>query len=119
MPLGPPFAPRLLPPDSEVAERVARDVSESMCRFRAKVVVHASAQYVRDTVRIPVDVEPLGADRCVFEPGADDPEMMAIYLGLLGVDFEIVDSPELVQALRTLGERFVRATSDAQPKVAR
>lgn len=119
MPLGPPFAPRPLPPDPEVAERVARDVSESMCHFRAKVVVHASAQYVRDTVRIPVDVEPLGPDRCVFEPGAEDPEMMAIYLGLLGVDFEIVDSPELVQALRTLGERFVRATSDAQPKVAR
>lgn len=112
---GPRFVPRSLPPDPEVAERVARDVSESTWHFRAKVIVHASAEYVRDTVRIPVDVEPLSADRCVFVPGADDPEMLAIYLGLLGVDFEVVDSPELVQALRALGERYLRAAANAQP----
>ncbi|HTN57866.1 MAG TPA: YafY family protein [Protaetiibacter sp.] len=113
-PLGPRFAPRPLPPDPEVAERVARDISESRWHFRAKVFVHASAEYVRDTVRIPVDVEPLSPDRCVFMPGADDPEMLAIYLGLLGVDFEVVDSPELAQALRTIGERYLRA-ADGQP----
>jgi predicted DNA-binding transcriptional regulator YafY len=114
-PLGPRFRPRPLPPGPEVAERVERDTSESMWQFRAKVIVHAPAEYVRDTVRIPVDVEPLGADRCVFEPGADDPEMMAIHLGLLGVDFEVVDAPELVQALRTLGARYLRAASNAKP----
>lgn len=114
-PPGPRFAARPLPSDPEVAERVAHDVSDSAWHFRAKIVVHASARYVRDTVRIPVDVEPLSADRCVFVPGADDPEMLAIYLGLLGVDFEIVDSPELVRAVRALGERYLRATADAQP----
>jgi predicted DNA-binding transcriptional regulator YafY len=114
-PSGPRFTPRPLPPDPEVAERVARDTSEPMWRFRAKIIVHASAHYVRSTIRIPVDVEPLGADRCMFVPGAEDPEMLAIYLGLLGVDFEIVDSPELVWALRTLGERYLRAATDAQP----
>jgi predicted DNA-binding transcriptional regulator YafY len=113
-PPGPRFAPRPLPPGATIAERVGRDAGESMWHFRAKVIVHASAQYVRNTIRIPVDVEPLGADRCVFEPGADDPDMMAIYLGLLGVDFEVVDSPELAQALRTIGERYVRAASYAQ-----
>ena len=117
-PPGPRFAPRPLPPDPDVAERVGRDVTESTWHFRAKVIVHASAQYVRRTVRIPVDVEPLSADRCAFVPGADDPEMLAIYLGLLGVDFEIVESPELVHAVRTLGERYLRATADAPATVA-
>lgn len=112
-PAGPRFKPRSLPPDHDVAERVARDVSEAMWQFRARVIVHASAEYVRDTVRIPVDVEPMGPDRCLFVPGADDPEMMAIYLGLLGVDFEIVDSPELVRAVRLLGERLRRAGGDS------
>jgi predicted DNA-binding transcriptional regulator YafY len=114
-PPGPRFAPRPLPPDREVTERVARSVSESTWHFRARVIVHAPAEYVRGTVRIPVDVEPLSADRCAFEPGSDDAEMLALYLGLLGVDFEIVDSPELVRALRTLGERYLRAVANTQP----
>jgi predicted DNA-binding transcriptional regulator YafY len=114
-PTGPRFAPRPLPPDPEVAEGVARDVSESIWRFRAKIIVHASVEYVRGTIRIPVEVEPLSADRCMFVPGADDPEMLAVYLGLLGVDFEVVGSPELEEALRTLGERYLRAISNAQP----
>jgi len=29
---------------------------------------------------IPVEVEPLGEDRCAFEPGSDNPEMLALYL---------------------------------------
>jgi hypothetical protein len=37
--------------------------------------------------------------------------MLALYLGLLDADFEVVDSPELVEALRMLAERFRRATS--------
>jgi hypothetical protein len=45
----------------------------------------------------------------VFEPGSDYPEMLALYLGLLDADFTVVDSPELVSALRTLAGRFQRA----------
>jgi len=46
-----------------------------------------------------------------FEPGSDHPQMLALYLGLLDADFEVVDSPELVDALRTLAERYRRATA--------
>jgi hypothetical protein len=35
--------------------------------------------------------------------------MLALYLGLLNVDFEIVDSPELVDALRSLTTRYQHA----------
>ena len=75
------------------------------------MIVHASAAYVQSRLPITVDVEPLGEDRCAFEPGSDHPEMLALYLGLLDADFEVVDSPELVEALRTLAARYQRAVS--------
>jgi predicted DNA-binding transcriptional regulator YafY len=108
-PNGPLFTPRALPPDEEIAERVARDVGEASWRYRARVIVHASATYVQGRLPIAVDVEPLGEDRCAFEPGSDHPEMLALYLGMLDADFEIVDSPELADALRTLVRRYAHA----------
>jgi hypothetical protein len=76
--------------------------------------VHAPAAHVRARLPIPVEVRSLGHDRCTFEPGSDHPQMLALYLGMLGVDFEIVDSPELVEALRELAERYQRAVEASQ-----
>jgi predicted DNA-binding transcriptional regulator YafY len=109
MPTGPRFTPRALPPEEEVAAQVAQGIGEATWRYRARVVVHAPAAYVRARVPIQVEVRSLGDDRCTFEPGSDHPQMLALYLGLLDADFEIVDSPELVDALRTLAERYQRA----------
>ena len=110
-PTGPRFTPRALPPDDEIAAQVARGVGEATWRYRARVIVHAPAAYVRSRLPIPVDVESLGDDRCAFEPGSDHPQMLALYLGLLDADFEVVDSPELVDALRILAARYQRAVS--------
>ena len=108
-PAGPRFTPRALPPDREIAAQVARGAGEATWRYRARVIVHAPAAHVRDRMPIPVDVESLGEDQCAFEPGSDHPEMLALYLGLLDADFTVVDSPELVAALRRLTRRYQRA----------
>jgi predicted DNA-binding transcriptional regulator YafY len=108
-PPGPRFKPRPLPPDEEILARVARGTAEATWRYRARVIVHASAEYTRGRLPIPVEVEPLGEERCAFEPGSDYPEMLALYLGMLGADFTVVDAPELVAALRELTERYQRA----------
>lgn len=113
-PTGPRFAPRALPPDREIAAQVARGVGEATWRYRARVIVHAPATYVRGRLPIPMAVQSLGEDRCAFEPGSDHPEMLALYLGMLNADFEIVDSPELVDALRTLATRYQRAIDASQ-----
>ena len=113
-PAGPRFTPRALPPDREIAAQVARGVGEATWRYRARVIVHAPAAHVRGRLPIPVEVESLGEDRCAFEPGSDDPQMLALYLGMLDADFEIVDAPELVDALRKLTGRYQRAI-DASP----
>jgi len=108
-PAGPRFTPRTLPPDREIAAEVARGADEATWQYRARVIVHAPAAYVRNRLPIPVEVESLGADSCAFEPGSDHPEMLALYLGMLGADFTVVDSPELVAALHTLASRYRRA----------
>jgi len=113
-PAGPRFTPRPLPPDEEIAAQVARGIGEATWRYRARVIVHAPAAYVRGRLPIPVTVEPLGEDRCAFEPGSDHPEMLALYLGMLDADFTIVDSPDLVAALRTLTSRYQRAIDSSQ-----
>jgi predicted DNA-binding transcriptional regulator YafY len=113
-PAGPRFTPRSLPPDEQIAAQVARGVGEATWRYRARVIVHAPAAHVRGRLPIPVTVESLGEDRCAFEPGSDHPEMLALYLGMLDADFTIVDSPDLVAALRTLTSRYQRAIDSSQ-----
>jgi predicted DNA-binding transcriptional regulator YafY len=115
-PTGPRFTPRPLPPDDELAAELARGVAEATWRYRAQVVVYASAAYVRARLPIPVEVRALGDDRCTFEPGSDHPQMLALYLGLLDADFEIIDSPELADALRALAARYQRAADTSQPE---
>src|SRR5262252_1987222 len=113
-PAGPRFTPRALPSDGEIAAQVARGVGEATWRYRARGIVHAPAARVRGRLPIPVEVESLGEDQCAFEPGADDPQMLALYLGMLGADFEIVDAPELVDALHKLTGRYQRAIDASQ-----
>jgi predicted DNA-binding transcriptional regulator YafY len=113
-PTGPRFTPRELPPEHEITARMARGIGEATWRYRARVIVHAPAEYVRNRLPIPIDVEPIGNDRCAFEPGSDHAQMLALYLGLLDADFEIVDSPELVAALRQLADRYQRAINTSR-----
>jgi predicted DNA-binding transcriptional regulator YafY len=113
-PAGPRFTPRALPPDQEIAAQVARGAGEATWRYRAQVIVHAPAAHVRGRLPIPVEVESLGEDRCAFEPGSDNPQMLALYLGMLDADFTIVDAPELVDALRELTRRYQRTIESSQ-----
>ena len=114
IPAGPRFTPRALPSDREIAAQVARGIREATWRYRARVIVHAPAAHVRGRLPIPVEVESLGEDQCAFEPGSDDPQMLALYLGMLDADFTIVDSPELVNALHKLTGRYQRAIGASQ-----
>jgi predicted DNA-binding transcriptional regulator YafY len=113
-PNGPRFTPRALPSDQEISERVARGVGEATWRYRARVIVMAPAAHVRSRLPIPVEVESLGENQCAFEAGSDNPEMLAIYLGMLDADFAVADSPPLVDALRKLARRYQHAV-EASP----
>jgi hypothetical protein len=77
----------------------------------ANVRLHAPAEYVRARLPPAVEVTPEGPDHCVARVGSDSAAMLSLYLGLLEVDFEVLDAPELAAELAKTGERFLRAAS--------
>ncbi|WP_414637306.1 helix-turn-helix transcriptional regulator [Actinophytocola sp.] len=110
-PAGPRFPPRE-PPAPDLAAYVSRRVSAAAWRYRARVLVHAPAEVVLERINPAVGVvEALRSDACVLDTGADDVATLAVHLGLLGVDFDVTDPPELVELLGTLSKRYERAIS--------
>jgi hypothetical protein len=55
-------------------------------------------------------VEAVDEHTCVLDTGADSLTTLAVYLGLLEVDFEVTEPPELVAHLCALTARYTRAT---------
>jgi predicted DNA-binding transcriptional regulator YafY len=111
-PTGPRFVPRQLP-EEDVATYVQRRVGSTGWRYRAHVRIHASADYVKARLPIPVEAEPVGDDQCIVELGSDSPHQLALNIGLLDVDFEILDSPELTAAFSRLADRYHRAAGQS------
>ncbi|MFF7244092.1 helix-turn-helix transcriptional regulator [Embleya sp. NPDC008237] len=115
-PTGPRFAPRE-DPDGDAATYVAGKVSAAAWRHRARVLVHAPAAEILDRINPAVGtVEPIDADTCVLDTGADSLDNLAVHLGMLGHDFDVTDPPELVAHLRTLATRYTRATPPHPPQ---
>lgn len=110
-PNGRRFVPRQ-PPQEDLAAYVHDRVSTAPWAFRARVRVHATAEYVRSRIPSAPMIEPDGEERCVVEVGSDDADLLVHYLGMLNSDFEVLDSPELVAALRCHRDRLSR-TIDA------
>jgi predicted DNA-binding transcriptional regulator YafY len=106
---GPRFEPR--EPPGDVAELVTTGVGTATWRLRATVTVHAPAAEVAERVptALGVTVEPVDDRTCRLGVGADTPYVLALHLGLLGVDFEVHEPPQLIDELRRLAERCARA----------
>ncbi len=56
-----------------------------------------------------MDIEPDGPDACIVTVGADDPERMVPWLAMPGCDFEVLEPPEVVDAVRVVADRIARA----------
>ena len=51
----------------------------------------------------------------MLHTGADSPNTLAVHLGLLDLDFEVTEPPELVEHLRTLTARYAGAVAACPP----
>jgi predicted DNA-binding transcriptional regulator YafY len=114
VPTGPRFTPRDLPGDGDVATYVTERVGAALWRHRARIRLHAPAEHVAARLPAAARVEPVDSEegeaaRCEVEVGADTYHMLAHYIGLLDVDFEVLDSPELADHVRRLAARYTRA----------
>jgi predicted DNA-binding transcriptional regulator YafY len=105
------FTPRKLP-DRDIGAYVAAAVASARDRYQARIVLHAPLAEVAK--RVPPSygtLEALGDDTCLLRTGADWLGGLAVYVALIGVDFEVLEPPELAEQIRVLAERFRRATS--------
>ncbi|MCF0091226.1 YafY family protein [Micromonospora sp. MH99] len=112
LPHGPRFLARPLP-DSDVGAYVMRGIGRAVWRHRATIIVHLPAEVVVEKLPSAVGpVEFIGRDRCRVRTGSDNLEQLAVWFGLLGADFEVIEPPELLGHLRMLADRYRRAAGD-------
>jgi predicted DNA-binding transcriptional regulator YafY len=96
------------PPDA--AAFVARAVTTAPYRYQARILVHAPAGVVAGHVPPTVGVlTPSGADACVLTLGHDSLDALAFHTAMLGLDFTVLEPPELAARLSELAERLSRA----------
>jgi predicted DNA-binding transcriptional regulator YafY len=107
-PTGPRFRPRTLT-DDEVSRFVQRSAGTATWRYRARIRIHAPVDQVRALLPLAVNVSADGPDRCIIEAGSDTPHQLALYVGLLDIDFDILEPPDLAEAFIRLAERYQRA----------
>ena len=107
-PTGPRFVPR--DPPADVAAYVSQSVASAPYRYQARILLHAPAEALADqTSPTAGRLEALDGGRCILHTGSNSLETMALYIGLKGVDFEVLEPPELVDYVRALGTRLTRA----------
>lgn len=111
---GPPqpgarFAPRPAPAEDFEAY-VADRLTSAPYRYQARILFHAPAEQLAErTSPTTGRLEPRDAQSCVFHAGASSLDEIALYITLKGVEFEVLDPPELADHLRALAGRMARA----------
>jgi predicted DNA-binding transcriptional regulator YafY len=112
-PGGPRFTPVDLP-GGDYTAFVLREVAFAGWTVHARIRVAAPADRVVAQINPAVGVvEAVDEQSCVLVTGADSVEILAVYVGMLGMDFAVDGPPELVEHLAVVGGRYLRAVADA------
>jgi predicted DNA-binding transcriptional regulator YafY len=107
------FRPRELPA-SDAATFVRSRLNTRPMRYTIEVLVDAPEAQVRRVFGSPATIEPLGAARTRVKVPTDQLDWPISAIGWLAADFEVVGPPEFAERLRSVGERFVRASGTAR-----
>jgi predicted DNA-binding transcriptional regulator YafY len=111
-PPGPPgarFTPRPLPAD-DVAAYVSQSIASAPYRYQARILFRAPLEDVAARSSPAAGrLEAAGPHACILHTGSNSLDELALYVGVKGFDFEVLDPPELAGHLRGLSERLRRA----------
>jgi predicted DNA-binding transcriptional regulator YafY len=113
---GPRFTPRQLP-DGDAALHVLKGTGTATWNYRADVIAHGPAGQLIPRLPPAVAVDPIDENTCRVRVGSDTSQMLALYLTMLDVDFEIENPqahPELLRHLGKLADRYHRAARAAR-----
>ncbi len=103
------FAPQPFPGD--LTEFVVREVARTGWAVHSRIPVHAAAEEVLARINPAVGtVEAVSDTESVLVTGGDSVEVIAVWIGMLGLDFSVTGPPALVDHLRVLSDRYARAT---------
>jgi predicted DNA-binding transcriptional regulator YafY len=107
VPTGVRFTPND-PPDA--AAFVAAAVTTGPYAFSARVRLHAPVRVVAERVPPTVGVLDAADDgTCTLTTGSNSLDSLAVHLALIGVEFEVLEPPELAEHVRAMAERLARA----------
>ncbi len=108
-PGGPRFTPVDLP-GGDYTAFVLREVAFAGWSVHTQIRVDAPAAEVLARINPAVGVvEAVDDQTCVLVTGGDSVEIIAVYIGMLGLDFSVDGPPELITQLAVVGERYRRA----------
>jgi predicted DNA-binding transcriptional regulator YafY len=103
------FVPRPVP-EGSVAAYVSRSVATGPYDVTARVILHAPYEDIAQRVSpLAARLEPIDASRCLLEAGGRTAASLGLYIAMLDCEFEVLDPPELKDALRRLARRMARA----------
>ncbi|MEZ0579328.1 helix-turn-helix transcriptional regulator [Nocardioides sp. MH1] len=103
---------RFVPVDypGDLTELVVREVARTGWAVHARLVIDAPADEVVARINPAVGtVEPLPDGRSVLVTGGDSLEVVAVWIGMLGLDFTVESPPALADHLRVLADRYAAA----------
>lgn len=105
------FVPRPVP-HGDVASYVARSIAQHVYTYQAKVVLYATLESVAQRISpLAGQLTRLDAERCLLEAGGHSLPTLGLYIALVGVEFEVLEPPELIEHVRELSQRLGRAAA--------
>jgi predicted DNA-binding transcriptional regulator YafY len=108
--LGARFVARPIP-GGDVATYVSRSVSSEGYAHKARVILDAPLEVIAQRLSPSTGrLERVDDRRCLLETGGQSLGTLGLYIAYLGVDFEVIEPPELVTELRMLAARLARAS---------
>ena len=108
-PHGPRFTPRT-PPADDLAAYVSKGVSTRAYASHAVVRLLAPIEEAAERISPSAGtLEPDGEEACLLRTGAPSLDVMVIHVMVMGFEFEVLEPPELVDAIRVSRDRLSRA----------
>ncbi|MEY9876252.1 putative DNA-binding transcriptional regulator YafY [Streptacidiphilus sp. MAP12-33] len=108
---GPRFTPRPAPAE-DLDAYLSDKLSSAPYRYQATILFHAPLEALADrTSPTAGRLERRDDHSCLFHAGAASLDEIALHVALKGVDFEVLDPPELRTHLATLAARLTRAAA--------
>ena len=111
LPAGPQFEPRQ-PPDDDLSRFTATGITTNVYRYRCRATFHAAAEVVAASITPTIGiVTPVDAATCEVVCGSNSLDEVVLWFGLLDVEFEVHEPPELHDRLQILADRLRRAST--------